>query len=128
MKLARPSLSSIATVIASVAVFAAGGHFAAKAIIEGQQQQRLQELTDIALRRSEVAVDFGTASVDEIARGGRGLRAIIAADLPSACLSALRRERRAPRQPRGRHHLLGLFGNARIRQGLGQSLRHAADQ
>ena len=71
MKLARPSLSSIATVIASVAVFAAGGHFAAKAIIEGQQQQRLQELTDIALRRSEVAVDFGAASVDEIARGGR---------------------------------------------------------
>jgi sensor c-di-GMP phosphodiesterase-like protein len=71
MKLARPSLSSIATVIASVALFAAGGHFAAKAIIEGQQQQRLQELTDIALRRSEVAVDFGAASVDEIARGGR---------------------------------------------------------
>jgi sensor c-di-GMP phosphodiesterase-like protein len=71
MKLARPSLSSIATVVASVAVFAAFGHFAAKAIIEGQQQQRLQELTDIALRRSEVAVDFGAASVDEIARGGR---------------------------------------------------------
>ena len=70
MKLARPSLSSIAAVVASVAVFAAGGHFAAKAIIEGQQQQRLQELTDIALRRSEVAVDFGAASVDEIARGG----------------------------------------------------------
>ena len=57
--------------VASVAVFAAGGHFAAKAIIEGQQQQRLQELTDIALRRSEVAVDFGAASVDEIARSGR---------------------------------------------------------
>jgi len=71
MKVARPSLSSIAVVVASVAAFAAGGHFAAKAFIEGQQQQRLQELTDIALRRSEVAVDFGAASVDEIARGGR---------------------------------------------------------
>src|SRR5579859_4180716 len=71
MKLYRSSLSSIATVVASVAVFAAGGHFAAKAIIEGQQQQRLQDLTDIALRRSEVAVDFGASSVDEIARGGR---------------------------------------------------------
>ena len=40
-------------------MFAAGGHFAAQAIIEGHQQQRLQELTEIALRRAEVAVDFG---------------------------------------------------------------------
>jgi sensor c-di-GMP phosphodiesterase-like protein len=65
MKLHRPGLSSLATVVASVAVFAAGGHFVAKAIIEGQQMQRLQELTEIALRRSEVAVDFAAASVDE---------------------------------------------------------------
>jgi len=50
MKLRRQSLSSIATVVASVAVFAAGGHFVAQAIIEGQQAQRLQELTEIALR------------------------------------------------------------------------------
>ena len=71
MKLHRPSLSSVVTVAASVAVFAAGGHFVARAIIEGQQQQRLQELTDIALRRLEVAVDFGASSVDEIARNGQ---------------------------------------------------------
>jgi sensor c-di-GMP phosphodiesterase-like protein len=71
MKLHRPSLSSIVTVAASVAVFAAGGHFVARAIIEGQQQQRLQELTDIALRRLEVAVNFGASSVDEIARNGQ---------------------------------------------------------
>jgi sensor c-di-GMP phosphodiesterase-like protein len=71
MKLHRPSLSSIATVIASVAVFAAGGHFVAQAIIEGLQAQRLQELTEIALRRSEVAVDFAAASVDEIAMNGK---------------------------------------------------------
>lgn len=71
MKLHRSSLSSIATVAACMAAFAAGGHFVAKAIIEGHQQQRLQELIDIALRRSEVAVDFGAASVDEIARSGR---------------------------------------------------------
>lgn len=71
MKLRPPSLSSIATVLASVAVFAAGGHFAAKAIIEGQQMQRLQELTEIALRRSEVAVDFAAASVDEIMANGK---------------------------------------------------------
>jgi sensor c-di-GMP phosphodiesterase-like protein len=71
MKLRRPSLSSIATVVASVAVFAAGGHFVAEAIIGGQEQQRLQELTEIALRRSEVAVDFAAASVDEITSMGK---------------------------------------------------------
>jgi hypothetical protein len=31
----------------------------------------LRELTDIALHRSEVAVDCGAAIADEIARGGR---------------------------------------------------------
>ena len=71
MKLRRPSLSSIATVVASVAVFAAGGHFIADSIISGQEQQRLQELTEIALRRSEVAVDFAAASVDVITRLGK---------------------------------------------------------
>src|SRR5262249_38209902 len=71
MKLHRPSLSSIATVIAILAVFAAGGHSVAQAIIEGQQAQRLQELTEIALRRSEVAVDFAAASVDEITTNGK---------------------------------------------------------
>jgi c-di-GMP phosphodiesterase len=71
MKLRRLSLPSLVTVAASVAAFAAGGHFAARAIIEGQQQQRLQELTDIALRRLEVAVDFGASSVDESARNGQ---------------------------------------------------------
>ena len=70
MKLPRPSLSSIATVVASMAVFAAGGHFVANAIIEGQQLQRLNELTEIALRRSEVAVDFASASIAEIAKSG----------------------------------------------------------
>src|SRR6185312_10822411 len=71
MKLRRPSLSSIATVVASVAVFAAGGHVIANSIISGQEQQRLQELTEIALRRSEVAVNFAAASVDVIARLGK---------------------------------------------------------
>src|ERR1700761_2188725 len=65
MKLHRPSLSSIATVVASVALFAAGGHFVAKSVIEGHQQQRLQELTDIALRRSEAAVDFDPSSLQK---------------------------------------------------------------
>jgi hypothetical protein len=69
MKLRRSSLSSLATVVASVAGLRPAAIFAARAIIESQQQ-RLQELTDIALRRPEVAVDCGAAIVDEIARGG----------------------------------------------------------
>src|ERR1700753_3190174 len=68
MKLRRPSLSSIATLAASVAAFAAGGHFVTKTVIEGEQLQRLQELSDIALRRSEAPVDSGAVIVDEISR------------------------------------------------------------
>jgi c-di-GMP phosphodiesterase len=71
MKIRRPNLASVATIVASVAVFAAGGHFVAQAIIEGQQAQRLQELTEIALRRSEAAVDFAAAAVDAITTDGK---------------------------------------------------------
>ena len=52
-------------------MFAAGGHFVARAIIGGQQAQRLHELTESALHRAEVAVDFAAASVDEIAANGK---------------------------------------------------------
>jgi sensor c-di-GMP phosphodiesterase-like protein len=57
-------------VAASLAAFMTGGHFAAKAVIEGQQSRQLEELTDVALRRSEVAVDFGAAALDELAKRG----------------------------------------------------------
>jgi sensor c-di-GMP phosphodiesterase-like protein len=48
----------------------AGGHFAAKLIIGEQQSRQLEELTDVALRRSEIAVDFGAATLDELAKRG----------------------------------------------------------
>jgi sensor c-di-GMP phosphodiesterase-like protein len=70
MKLRRTSHSAIATVVASVAIFAAAGHFLTTAIIKGEQQRRLQELTDIALRRLEAAVEFGASSVDDIVTSG----------------------------------------------------------
>ena len=57
-------------VTASLVAFAVGGHFAATAVIHGQQSRQLEELTDVALRRSEVAVDFATASLNELARRG----------------------------------------------------------
>ena len=55
---------------ASVVGFLTAGHFAAKAVIEGHQSRQLQELADVALRRAEVAVNFGAATLDELARKG----------------------------------------------------------
>jgi sensor c-di-GMP phosphodiesterase-like protein len=57
-------------VVTSMVVFMVGGHFAAKAVIEGQQSRQLEELTDVALRRSEIAVSFGAATLDELATRG----------------------------------------------------------
>src|ERR1700694_2064411 len=70
MKLRWPGIAQIAIVATSLVAFVTGGHFAAKAVIEGQQSRQLEELTDVALRRSEVAVDFGAAALDELARRG----------------------------------------------------------
>jgi c-di-GMP phosphodiesterase len=70
MKLRWPSVAQIAMVAASLVVFVAGGHFASQAVIEEQQSRQIQELTDVALRRSEVAVDFGAATLDEVAKRG----------------------------------------------------------
>src|ERR1700759_1583486 len=70
MKLRRPNLAQLALVAASLIAFAIGGHFAAKTVIAGQQSRQLQELTDTALRRSEVGLDFGAATLDELAKRG----------------------------------------------------------
>jgi sensor c-di-GMP phosphodiesterase-like protein len=70
MKLRWPSVTQLAMIASSLIAFATGGHFAAKAVIEGQQSRQLQELTDVALRRSEAAIDFGAATLDELARRG----------------------------------------------------------
>jgi c-di-GMP phosphodiesterase len=70
MKLRWPSVTKLAIVAASLITFVTGGHFAAKAFIEGQQSKQLQELASIALRRSEVAVDFGAATLDDLAKRG----------------------------------------------------------
>jgi sensor c-di-GMP phosphodiesterase-like protein len=57
-------------VASSLVVFMTGGHFAAKAVIERQQSRQLVELMDVALRRYEVAVDFGAATLDELVKRG----------------------------------------------------------
>jgi c-di-GMP phosphodiesterase len=66
----RSRLPSVAIVASSLGAFCAGGHFAANALIGSLQMRQLNELTDVVLRRSEVAVDFGAASIDEIVKGG----------------------------------------------------------
>ena len=70
MKLRWPSVTQTVMVASSLAVFITGGHFAAKAVIEGQQSRQLEELTDIALRRSEIEVDFGAATLDDLVKRG----------------------------------------------------------
>jgi sensor c-di-GMP phosphodiesterase-like protein len=70
MKLRWPSVTQIVTVAASLAAFATGGHFAAKALIAEQQSRQLKELTDTALRRSEVAVNYGTETFEDLAKWG----------------------------------------------------------
>jgi sensor c-di-GMP phosphodiesterase-like protein len=64
------SLRSVAIVVASLSVFSVAGHFATTAVIEAQQGRQLNELTEVVLRRSEVAVDFASASIAEIAKSG----------------------------------------------------------
>ena len=70
MRLRRPNLTQLSLVAASLIAFATGGHFAANAVIEKQQSRHLEELTDVALRRAEVGVDFGAATLDELAKQG----------------------------------------------------------
>src|SRR5437868_12070430 len=66
----RPNVIQFAMVAASLLAFAVGGHFAATAVIQGQQSKQLEELADVALRRAEVAVDFGEATLDDVAKRG----------------------------------------------------------
>jgi c-di-GMP phosphodiesterase len=66
----RPKLASLALVLASTLVFALAGHFTATTLIHRQQVRQLGELTEVVLRRSEFAVDFGAASLDQLASRG----------------------------------------------------------
>jgi len=61
----------VAIVLASLAAFCAAGHFAANALITAQQYRQLDELTEVVLRRSEVAVDYASAGIDAIVRSGQ---------------------------------------------------------
>ncbi|MCK1757402.1 EAL domain-containing protein [Bradyrhizobium sp. 137] len=66
MKRLRPTLPFAALVLASTMAFALSGHFAVDAVIRHQHAHQLNELTEVVLRRSELAVDFAAASLDEL--------------------------------------------------------------
>ena len=70
MKAVRPKLSLAVLVLAGMAAFAIAGHVVATRFIHDQQARQLDELTEVVLRRSELAVDFATASLDELAARG----------------------------------------------------------
>jgi sensor c-di-GMP phosphodiesterase-like protein len=67
MKSLQPNILLSLIVLASLASFGIAGHFAAQAFIGHQQSRQLNELAEIVVRRSELAVDFAAASLDELA-------------------------------------------------------------
>ena len=68
MRHQRPNLPFVALVLASTMAFALAGHLTAEAVIRHQQAHQLSELTEVVLRRSELAVDFAAASLDDLAK------------------------------------------------------------
>ncbi|WP_246791343.1 EAL domain-containing protein [Bradyrhizobium commune] len=75
--------------MASTAAFGFAGHFAATSFIRDQQARHLDELTEVVMRRSEFAVDFATASLDELA--GRKLATCDPASLQAIRLHVYQR-------------------------------------
>jgi c-di-GMP phosphodiesterase len=70
MNVRRSTYRNLAVVAASLFVFVVGGHLAATGFIAEHQQRQIEELADIALRRSEAAIDFATATLDDVIRRG----------------------------------------------------------
>ncbi|EJN09153.1 putative signal transduction protein containing sensor and EAL domain containing protein [Bradyrhizobium sp. YR681] len=89
MASARSKFTLVALVLASMAAFTLAGHVAVTRFIHDQQAHQLDELTDVVLRRSEFAVDFAAASLDELA--GRGLATCDAASLQAIRLHVYQR-------------------------------------
>lgn len=89
MASARPKFALAALVLTSMTAFGLAGHLAATRFIHNQQAHQLDELTEVVLRRSEFAVDFAAASLDELA--GRGLATCDPASLQAIRLHVYQR-------------------------------------
>lgn len=64
------SVTMILLVVASVGVFAGGGHLTAISLIEDQRTRQLDDLVQLALRRSEATVDYAAATLQDVGRQG----------------------------------------------------------
>ncbi|QOG22171.1 EAL domain-containing protein [Bradyrhizobium sp. SEMIA] len=89
MRSTRPRFSTAALVLSGAVTFGLGGHFAATQFIHDQQARHLEELTEVVTRRSEFAVDFAAASLDQLA--SRGLATCDPAALQAIRLHVYRR-------------------------------------
>jgi c-di-GMP phosphodiesterase len=70
MALRRPNMIQMAALAGCVIGFVIGGQLAATVVIDAQRTKRIQELTDVALRRAELEVDFGATTLDEVGAKG----------------------------------------------------------
>jgi c-di-GMP phosphodiesterase len=70
MQMRWPTVTGLSIAAAATMLFVIAGHFAATALIDGQRSKQLRELNDVALRRLEIAVDYGAATLAELARRG----------------------------------------------------------
>lgn len=64
------TVTMIVLVAASVGIFAGGGHLTAISLIEDQRARQLNDLVQLALRRSEAAVDYAAATLEDVGRQG----------------------------------------------------------
>ena len=65
-----PAIARILLFLGAVGAFLAGGDLASNYLIESQRQRQLEEFGEIALRRSETAVDYGVSALQDFARNG----------------------------------------------------------
>ncbi|HUV33001.1 MAG TPA: EAL domain-containing protein [Devosiaceae bacterium] len=66
----RPIIATGLLTVLTVGLFAVGGHFAASALISTQVNGQLGDLVQLALRRSEAAVDYGYEALRELGNQG----------------------------------------------------------
>lgn len=66
----RPNALLFLIVLGSLASFGLAGHFGANAFIGHQQSRQINELADLVVRRSELAVDSAAGSLEELAARG----------------------------------------------------------
>lgn len=65
-----PRLAHLLVFLGSVGAFLAGGEIAAGYLIDSQRARQLDELGRVALRRAETAVEYGIATLKDLAAGG----------------------------------------------------------